>query len=130
MKLQDLGISKTQSSSWQRLAALPPEEQVLKIELAKARAGQAMDDIPPNRRRRRHPEPEPLDAETEPQPPQVDPIELCTDDVRHRVGEAMDVVPAKELPRLFAALRAVLLTLERGDAAEGRSDDGEQYTRH
>ena len=130
VKLQDLGISKSQSSSWQRLAALPEEEQLLKIMAAKAHASRAVDDAPPKRRRRRHAEPVPV-VDPEPEPQQVDPIALCVDDVRERVGEAMDAVPAEELPRLFAALRAALRTLEMGDADEGKGeDDDRQFTRH
>jgi len=41
--LSDLGVSKTQSSRWQRLAALEPEQRELKIERAKRKAISAID---------------------------------------------------------------------------------------
>jgi DNA N-6-adenine-methyltransferase (Dam) len=42
-KLSDLGVTKTQSSRWQALAALPKEQQDEKIEHAKKRAVAALD---------------------------------------------------------------------------------------
>jgi phage N-6-adenine-methyltransferase len=42
-KLSDLGVTKTQSSRWQRLASLPKEEQEAKIERTKQKVSAALD---------------------------------------------------------------------------------------
>jgi hypothetical protein len=42
-KLSDLGVTKTQSSRWQQMAAMPKEEQEQLIEAAKAGASAAID---------------------------------------------------------------------------------------
>src|SRR6185437_4159580 len=48
-QLSDLGVTKTQSSRWQKMAALPPEKQEERIEAAKAKAVAAVEGTAPNR---------------------------------------------------------------------------------
>jgi hypothetical protein len=45
VKLDDIGVTKTQSSRWQALAALPPEEQEERIAVAKRQAVAAIGGI-------------------------------------------------------------------------------------
>jgi phage N-6-adenine-methyltransferase len=45
VKLSDIGVTKTQSSRWQKLAALPQDEQEARIEQAKRRAELAVDGV-------------------------------------------------------------------------------------
>jgi phage N-6-adenine-methyltransferase len=44
VKLADLGVDKMQSSRWQRLASLPPDEREIKIERAKQKQRAALDN--------------------------------------------------------------------------------------
>jgi hypothetical protein len=49
VKLDDLGVTKSQSSRWQQLAALPQDEREERIERAKHRAVSAIDGTKPPR---------------------------------------------------------------------------------
>ena len=49
VKLSDHGVTKTQSSRWQKLASLSPEEREDRIEAAKAKAVAAVEGTAPNR---------------------------------------------------------------------------------
>jgi phage N-6-adenine-methyltransferase len=50
LKLADIGVSRMQSSRWQKLAALPREEQEQRIEIAKRKADWAIEGIRPDPR--------------------------------------------------------------------------------
>jgi|SRR6185295_77051 len=116
--LKDLGVTKTQSSRWQQLAALPPEEQEQRIARAKQKAEAVIDGISRVKR--------PSAGEKLPQQrEQIGQIDLCAMDVRVRVLKAVCAM-GQEDSGLFVALRGELNNLEqladrkRADARQER----------
>lgn len=108
-KLSDLGVSKTQSSRWQRLAKLPPDEQEKRIAAAKQKAQAAVS--PTRSARGSTPRRRFIRSKAR------ELSESCAARVRNLVVEAMRLAKdAEELSAIFAALRDELNDLE-ADAA-------------
>lgn len=121
VKLKDLGVSKTQSSRWQTLAALPKEDQEAKIEQATRKAEAAVDiSIKSNGHtaKPRRPRQDKMQAQAH----IIGPIDRCTAHVRSTVLEIMKEMSAEKWRELFSALRDELDDLEK--VAERRKYDG------
>ena len=107
-KLSDLGVSKTQSSRWQKLAALPDAEREDAIERAKSKAVTAIDQP---RAERKKP-----NASTAPKEIKksiaIDVFSQCLMRVRQCVFETIQEIKPEDVIALFAELRAELDDLE------------------
>jgi hypothetical protein len=116
--LKDLGVTKSQSSRWQQLAALTPAEQDERIANAKVKASAAIENAG-------RPKPAKPERATPAKSPakraHMSQIDLCTLDVRDRVLKAMDALQPEQWPELFVELRDELEHLE--SAAERRRKD-------
>jgi hypothetical protein len=97
LKLEDLRITKTQSSRWQKLAALSEDEKKEKIEAAKRKAVAAIAPQP----RTINKKPEQL----APKKNNLDPCEHCVTEFRALVTKTMAKISGSERPRLLAWLR-------------------------
>jgi hypothetical protein len=119
--LKDLGLTKSQSSRWQKLAALSPAEQEKAIALAKGKAAGVID----------HAGKAKVKPDTDDPPPAPEsPIDLCARDVRARVRKAVRAIRTEdELSHLFEALRDTLGDLHRTVFQEG-SDESTDPFRH
>lgn len=108
-QLKDLGVTKTQSSRWQRLAALPKEDQEAKVEQAKRKAVDAMD------RAAAPPRAKPSEARPKKKGDGgfIAPADFCVMTVRRVVLEAMDNLDANGREGLMAALRFLLADLQK-----------------
>ena len=112
--LKDLGVSKSQSSRWQRLAALPLVEQEEAIASAKAKAVGAVDRAGRAAAKPRR------DGTRGPRQTLVD---LCTTQVRYIVRKAMRKGSQEEVGHLFEALKEALVDLEKEHAQEHRRSE-------
>ena len=112
-KLSDIGVTKTQSSRWQKLAALPKERQEEKIQQAKRKAEAAV--APTVKARSSSPK-------SKPKAKAIGPVDRCTMRVRALILENMREMDAAEWPELFAALRDELDDIEK--VAKRRQDNG------
>jgi hypothetical protein len=109
-RLADLGVSRSQSCRWQKLAALPPREQEAQIERAKKKAEAGVTSAV---------RVDTAAAARRPLPQQ--PIDRCAKSVRMAVRGTMREMPPSQWAGLFAALRDVLAELEK--AADRRRNE-------
>jgi hypothetical protein len=117
VKLSDLGLTKSQSSRWQKLAALSPAEQEELIALAKTRAASVVD-----RAGRTRAKPKTADENDPPRAPES-PIDRFTAELRTLVTKTMRELRTKaEFDHLFHAARDALEDLHM-DALKGGEGD-------
>jgi hypothetical protein len=112
-RLSDIGVSKTQSSRWQKLAALPPKEQEEKIAWAKSKAEAAIEsssrsaavvDKDPHHFKRKGP---------------ISLADRCCMRMRSLAQQAIRASLPGEYAELFAAIRDEIDDLEKWAAKLG-----------
>jgi hypothetical protein len=116
-KLSDLGIDKSQSSRWQKLAALSKEQQEEKIEFAKRKADAALTTSA------RQPRSKKIVGKVR----GASVADRCAMSIRPVVLRAIDALLPQEIAELFIVLRDELNDLEK--IAERRKADGHHAAR-
>jgi hypothetical protein len=114
-RLADLGISKTQSSRWQKLAALSDDEIEERIIAAKERAVTATERIPSLRAHKKQPtpqEPDRLTAELRMGSEFLSAQDRCCSTLRRIILLTLREVDAAERPGILLALRDELNDIE------------------
>jgi hypothetical protein len=104
--LTDIGITKTQSSRWQKLAKMPKTEQEKKIETAKRKAESAIE--PPERAKAAKPKKGKTSAAPPPPKPHaessIDPRLRCLGRLRALILEWLPDIPPSEWTQFIADL--------------------------
>jgi hypothetical protein len=115
-KLSDLGVSKTQSSRWQKLAALDEKDFEDKGARAVTKAVSAVDGAAKQKREK------PRKRKKVGTSKVISPIDDCTLRMRELVREVLEIIPASEWDGLFTALREELDDLQKqGEHANGNA---------
>jgi len=107
-KLADLGITKTQSSRWQKLAALSKDEQQEKVEEAKRKTEAVINPTPRKTTPRKPPK-----AEVPSLPSAIDPLLSCLMRVRALVFEWLPEIPLDQWSQLVSELHAEVGHIEQ-----------------
>lgn len=114
-KLSDFNVTKTQSSRWQKLAALPPDEQEAKIDKAKNKAEAAIEPPPRKPQQKAEKLLEPASSPNR----FVDPINKCIASVVELVSNCAHQSNEQDRARLFSTLRLNIDHLENITKGQG-----------
>lgn len=117
-KLSDLGVSKTQSSRWQKVAALDDGDFEDKVAHAVTKAVTALDSAT---KKERDKQPKRKEVGTS---KVITPLDDCTMRVRELVVQVMKIIPLAEWGELFAALREELDDLQKGREERANGNAG------
>jgi hypothetical protein len=119
-KLADIGVTKTQSSRWQKLAALSPKEQEAKITAAKKKAEAAVDGVVRAAK--------PSTPKKKKAPSAIGPVDNCRMTVRRIILETVNDIEPGQWPELLAALQDSLDDIKK--IIRRMQSDGNQDARH
>lgn len=124
-KLSDLGVSKTQSSRWQKLSALDEDSFEQKLDQATHKAIAVIERAP---RQARKSEKKDIARAVK----SFGPIAACAMRVRRIVIEVMEQMPKAQWPELLAAVHDELVdlqTIKENSNGGRKSDAGHHATR-
>lgn len=105
-KLSDLGVTKDQSSKWQKLAKLEETEFEQRVDKAVENGIAAIDRV------ERRNKVKTKTVKKEPKPKKITVIDRCAMAVRRLIFETLQEIQASEIDALFAEVRAEIDDLE------------------